>query len=642
MRLKFSHIIAVYFLCLSGVAYTQQDIDIRQNSFQTDCPIIRAERPFRFRAVIEKDSSVKHESRLIVPDSCHITKHHADVDVNGDVRESWDAVCGIPGWAEFSLELLVHGNVVQTSTIAQTVLAPRKVEKMDYIPEPKAVRTDILVGAHNCPLWERERADLWDQVVKRHQERTPALGIYAQDNPEIADWETKWAVEHGVSYFIYCWYRTSQGGPVTTMFEQSAFDDAFFKSRFENKIKFAIMWENQRRGVAGINDEKDLLENLMPYWIEKFFKRENYLKIDNKPVLFVYQPHDVARDLGSDENAKAAFTAMREACKNAGFDGLYLLGEYRGTDPNILQSFKDLGLDYVFAYCWHIGGSPTPQHAIDMQMHYLREVQKHREIMPQIVTLSQGWSGWKDEGSIWKIPPKDYETLLRRGKEFIERNIPKNELGSKILILDNWNEWSEGHYIAPYREYGFGYLDAVRRVFSDAPEKHDDLLPADTGMGPYDLPMALFENRTAWMFRGIDYENWKRHFSPAQEWRAMMNVVNFRNEDDCLKFETTTFDPAIVVAQDRARSSKFDKLVVRMKTSVAKDDMLQMFWKTEQKPEYSEENSVKLPVRPSGDFVEYVVPLTDHPGWKGRITELRFDPIMTEGIQVEIESIRLE
>ena len=55
-----------------------------------------------------------------------------------------------------------------------------------------------------------------------------------------------------------------------------------------------------------------------------------------------------------------------------------------------------------------------------------------------------------------------------------------------MLLLDNWNEWGEGHYIAPYREYGFGYLDAVRRVFSTAPPEHEDLIPEDIGMGPYD------------------------------------------------------------------------------------------------------------------------------------------------------------
>ena len=55
-----------------------------------------------------------------------------------------------------------------------------------------------------------------------------------------------------------------------------------------------------------------------------------------------------------------------------------------------------------------------------------------------------------------------------------------------MLLLDNWNEWGEGHYIAPHREFGFGYLDAVRNVFSDAPKQHVDLLPEDLGMGPYD------------------------------------------------------------------------------------------------------------------------------------------------------------
>jgi len=55
-----------------------------------------------------------------------------------------------------------------------------------------------------------------------------------------------------------------------------------------------------------------------------------------------------------------------------------------------------------------------------------------------------------------------------------------------MLLLDNWNEWGEGHYIAPYREYGFGYLDAVRKVCTSAPEPHEDLIPEDIGMGPYD------------------------------------------------------------------------------------------------------------------------------------------------------------
>ena len=627
--------------CMVTPGFAEQEISIRENSFQTDCPIIRAERPFQLHAVIDTDVPDGFDCRLTVSEGCQISGSTRALTQDG-VLVTWDAVCHEPGQVDFTLELLVNGAVIDQSAIFQAVLPPRAIEKMDYIPEPQPVKTSLLIGAHNCPLWEHDRADLWNQVVKKHQERTPALGIYSQDNPELADWETKWAVEHGVSFFIYCWYRTSQGGPITTMFEQSAFDDALFKSRFENHIKFTIMWENQRRGFAGISDVNDLRENLMPYWIEKFFKRENYLKIDNKPVLFVYQPFDVSTDLGGDEQAKAAFDLMRTMCREAGFDGLYILGEYRGTDPNHLIRYRNLGLDYVFSYCWYIHNSPPPAIVIEEQMKQIRARQNQRDIIPQIVTLSQAWSGWRDEGTIWKLPPDDFETLLRKGKEFVEQNIPNDELGGQMLILDNWNEWSEGHYIAPYREYGFGYLDAVRRVFSDANEAHDDLIPSDIGFGPYDLPKSLFENRTSWTFCGTDYENWKRHFSPAQEWRVMMNVKDFRNEGQCLTFESTTSDPAIWVAQDRTHASRFEKLIVRMKTSVTEDDMLQFFWKTEQEPQYSEDRSVKAQVRPSQDFVEYVLPLANAPGWQGRVTELRLDPVMTAGVNIEIETIHLE
>jgi len=628
------------FLSIVPLLAMEPDICIRENSFQSDCPIIRAERPFILEAFIDREGQIAYECRLTVPENCTVSDHKQTPTKEG-IAETWNVVCRKPGQAEFSLELLVNGKVLQKSTISQIVLPPHKIEKLDYIPEPKPVKTDILIGVHNCPLWEADRAELWNQVVKKHQERTPALGIYSQDNPELADWETKWAVEHGISFFIYCWYRTSQGGPITTMFEQSAFDDALFKSRFANKMKFTIMWENQRRGFAGISDMKDLRENLLPYWIEKFFKRENYLKIDNKPVLFVYQPQDVASDLGGDDKAKAAFDLMREVCKEAGFDGLYILGEHRGSNANHLTRYKNMGLDYTFAYCWHIQNSPPPSVVIEEQLKLIKATQNLRHIIPQVVTLSQAWSGWKDEGSIWKLPPDDFEILLRKGKEFIEQNIPKDELGSKMLILDNWNEWSEGHYIAPYREYGFGYLDAVRRVFSDAKTLCDDLIPEDIGRGPYSLPKSMFENRTSWTFRGNDYDNWKRQFSPSQDWRAMMNVKDFQNVGKCLTFESTTFDPAIGVQQDRTRASRYERLVVRMKTNITKDDLMQFFWKTEQIPQFSEENSVKVSVRPSSDFVDYVIPLKGVPGWQGRVIELRLDPVGTAGIKVEIEHIKL-
>ncbi len=317
----------------------------------------------------------------------------------------------------------------------------------------------------------------------KHPERTPALGFYAQENPEVADWETKWAVEHGVDYFIYCWYRAEQGGPVKQR-HGSALHKALFNSRFQDQMKFTIMWENQGKGIAGVSDEDDLMNNLMPFWMTNYFKRTNYLVIDNKPVLFIYRPEFLIEDLGSIENVRLAFDKMREACRKEGFDGLWILGEYRYLKEEHLELMKSLGLDYTFAYCWHVQNSPAPNEAIDAQMNNIITTQK-LDILPQVVTVSQGWSGWRDEGSIWTIPPTEFETLLRQAKGFIEK-LPKEQLSGRMIILDNWNEWGEGHYLLPYTEYGFGYLDAIRKVFSDAPAEHTDLIPEDIGMGPYE------------------------------------------------------------------------------------------------------------------------------------------------------------
>ena len=72
------------------------------------------------------------------------------------------------------------------------------------------------------------------------------LGFYDQANPEVADWETKWAVEHGISFFVYCWYRAGKADAVETKYSSAI--EALLKSRYVSQFKFTIMWENQPRG----------------------------------------------------------------------------------------------------------------------------------------------------------------------------------------------------------------------------------------------------------------------------------------------------------------------------------------------------------------------------------------------------------
>ena len=451
-------------------------------------PLNRARRPTPLVAVVENTGSadVTFKPKLFCPAGVRELRPRAgrETTVKPGARVIWS--CEIQAdramQGDLVLELWSGDKIAAKATLPMSFLPLAKIKKAAYIPPPQPVKTTILVGAHNCPLWEAAAPQMWEQVVQ-HPERTPALGFYDQANPQVADWETKWAVEHGVNFFVYCWYRVGRTDAVETKYSSAI--EALLKSRFANQFKFTIMWENQQRGPAwgssGVSSERELLETLAPFWITNYFLQPSYLKVDNKPLLFVYDAHRLAADLGGATNVPRAFEQFRAACRRAGFAGLHILAEYRGLDPNELEFRKDMGFDYTFAYVWPIA---DPQQAIPKQPDFIRKT-RDLNILPEVVTVSQGWTGWRNEGPLYRIPPGDYENLLRQAKDILT-TMPQQELGGKLLLLDNWNEWSEGHYVAPHRQYGFGYLDAVRKVFSDAPDEHVDIIPEDIGFGPYD------------------------------------------------------------------------------------------------------------------------------------------------------------
>ena len=184
----------------------------------------------------------------------------------------------------------------------------------------------------------------------------------------------------------------------------SAIHDALLKSRYVSKMKFSIMWEIQARGTAGVSNEADLMENLLPFWMENYFRHSSYLKIDNKPLLFIYRPEFLVQDLGGVDKVRAALDKMRAACRKAGFAGLYILGEYRGLDPNQLKLMKQLGLDYTFAYCWHVQGNPSPEQAIAAQLDYIDKTRR-MGILPEVVTCPKDGAGGRTRVASGRFHP---------------------------------------------------------------------------------------------------------------------------------------------------------------------------------------------------------------------------------------------
>ena len=59
-----------------------------------------------------------------------------------------------------------------------------------------------------------------------------------------------------------------------------------------------------------------------------------------------------------------------------------------------------------------------------------------------------------------------------------EKSADSTSLTGNTLWLGNWNEYAEGHFLAPSNIAGFGYVDAVRKIFTNASDAHEDVVPS--------------------------------------------------------------------------------------------------------------------------------------------------------------------
>ena len=391
------------------------------------------------------------------------------------------------------VQVAISGEGLAASDVLAAVFRNALVSvKESYVPEPKAVISERHVGMIYCPLWKPGDHYGWHMMARSMPWRKPALGWYDESLAEVTDWEIKWNVEHGVDFLFYCWYRAygNEGKPVKQMLSH-AIHDGLFNARYGDRIKFCIMWTNT--DYSGIASLADLMDNLMPFWMENYFKRSNYLAIDNKPVLSVYDIRRLIKDLGSNAAVKDALDLMRKACVKEGFDGLWITGESRHWWPDYLKTMAACGFDASFAYVWN----NVPDGASEKQAHdtILSNHRKRIEwnLLPDIPTVSAMWdpSLWERyaqpgrSSAHYHMSPEGFRDVCENVKALTDA-LPEDSLVRRIILVDNWNEWGEGHYLAPCREHGFEYLDVLRQVFTNAPHEHTDLVPEDVGLGPYE------------------------------------------------------------------------------------------------------------------------------------------------------------
>ncbi len=128
--------------------------------------------------------------------------------------------------------------------------------KASYVPPPRPVSSKYDVGVYYMSAWSLDSH--WDPIrnVPYHM---PVLGYYAEGAPLVIDWQIKWAVEHGIRFFVFGW----MSGPEDFVAKGR---NAYLASKYRSSIQFCI----QAGFDVGVTNIDEFLAAVKT-WINEYF-----------------------------------------------------------------------------------------------------------------------------------------------------------------------------------------------------------------------------------------------------------------------------------------------------------------------------------------------------------------------------------
>jgi hypothetical protein len=194
----------------------------------------------------------------------------------------------------------------------------------------------------------------------------------------------------------------------------------------------------------------------------------------------IYSLRTFVDGVGGLSSAREALQRFREDARAADVGALHLntLGDYEGYTPDEL---RQLGLDSVGTYGWgdHMPRDQGPRIPYDR---WVRENEQRwvdqgeLQRLPYVPTVTVGWDSTtrvhQDDPMVIGDWPHLPVVVGRSAEAFaasVERAIARQQRveGPDVVIINAWNEWTEGSYLEPDAHYGDSYVRALRRIASD-------------------------------------------------------------------------------------------------------------------------------------------------------------------------------
>ncbi len=328
--------------------------------------------------------------------------------------------------------------------------------------------------------WELLR-DCRPRFEGHAQPRVPLLGAYDDRDPAQVGQRIRLALEHGIDAFVYgvFWCRGKR------VFE-AGLDEGFLGSDVGTSAPFACMWANRmprrvlpvrradlpvidpaRRAPSDVDDFVAFVQMLA----EQYFSRPNYLTVEGRSYLSIYDSTFFLDELGLDDAARAIGEARAWLAANGHAD-LHLAA----IEPNVrmLPQVARVGFDSVTHYVhlpeWK---GPPVQDYRALAERRADEWSSFADAsgLPYMPSVAPGWDASPRAADFGATRPDRYPwspVVTGEHPELFHDALGRalwfaspTQVEDSLVFVASLNEWTEGHYLEPDERFGYGWLEAV-------------------------------------------------------------------------------------------------------------------------------------------------------------------------------------
>lgn len=363
-------------------------------------------------------------------------------------------------------------------------------ENVDFSGKPA-------VGVYYYPWYRKPDlfSNRWERAMRLHLEEphVPMSGLYDSRDPRVIGDHIEQSLRGGIDFWAVSWW-----GP--DHFTDEAFRKHILKHPESGKLKYAILYESTGRfGSFDSPDYSNWLKDLQ-YFRDTFWDDPRYLRVDGKPVVFVYLTRVYFR-----QRAGEVLKAMRQQ-----FPELYLVGDdvffASGVDSREVASARYKSewagnFDAVTAYDVYgqsikqLGGTGKAVEVLAANYSQARSA-ANRVGTAFIPAIAPGYNdtavrdGHPGRARYFTDDPNSGEGDIFR--DMIRRvALPNLDARSgNMLVITSFNEWYEDTQIEPtsgtaistrkddsdsgtfytggdrYVDYGYLYLDILKEEIS--------------------------------------------------------------------------------------------------------------------------------------------------------------------------------